>query len=200
MQEFLFVTGAAMAALIWKQSGNTRTREGRGRRRRRKRGESVTDEMMRAKRTYKLHRQYCESFWPSRLILVRHGQSEGNVDSSLYGVIPDNQIALTEKGIMQARQAGREIRNIIGDESLRFFYSPYLRAKQTLEEIIREGFADHPADCVLAREEVLLREQDFGNLQDPEIMLRCKAERAEFGRFYYRWPCGESVRMTQLLY
>ena len=56
---------------------------------------------------------------------------------------------------MQARQAGREIRNIIGDESLRFFYLPYLRAKQTLEEIIREGFADHPADCVLAREEVL---------------------------------------------
>ena len=42
-----------MAALIWKQSGNTRIREGRRRRRRRKRGESVTDEMMRAKRTYK---------------------------------------------------------------------------------------------------------------------------------------------------
>ena len=29
-------------------------------------------------------------------------QSEGNVDNSVYGTIPDNQLKLTEKGVLQA--------------------------------------------------------------------------------------------------
>lgn len=37
-----------------------------------------------------------------------------------------------------------------------------------------------------------LREQDFGNFQDPEGKKREKAERLRFGRFFYRFPNGES--------
>ncbi|KOO32006.1 phosphoglycerate bisphosphoglycerate mutase family protein, partial [Chrysochromulina tobinii] len=37
-----------------------------------------------------------------------------------------------------------------------------------------------------------LREQDFGNFQDPEAMDAVFAERQKFGRFYYRFPNGEA--------
>ena len=37
-----------------------------------------------------------------------------------------------------------------------------------------------------------LREQDFGNFQDFEGKRREKAERLRFGRFWYRFPNGES--------
>ena len=43
-----------------------------------------------------------------------------------------------------------------------------------------------------ACEEVQLREQDFGNFQVPQEKTREMAERMEFGRFFYRFPNGES--------
>lgn len=43
-----------------------------------------------------------------------------------------------------------------------------------------------------ACEEVQLREQDFGNFQDPGGKKKELAERMEFGRFFYRFPNGES--------
>lgn len=43
-----------------------------------------------------------------------------------------------------------------------------------------------------ACEDVQLREQDFGNFQMAEEKLRLMAERKEFGRFFYRFPNGES--------
>jgi hypothetical protein len=35
---------------------------------------------------------------PFRIIIVRHGESEGNVDESAYARLPDWQINLTDKG------------------------------------------------------------------------------------------------------
>jgi len=42
------------------------------------------------------------------------------------------------------------------------------------------------------QEEVQLREQDFGNFQNAEGKHTEKAERLRFGRFFYRFPNGES--------
>lgn len=36
------------------------------------------------------------------------------------------------------------------------------------------------------------RAEDFGNFQDPQKMRECKVSRNEFGRFFYRFPNGES--------
>ena len=36
---------------------------------------------------------------PSRVILLRHGESEGNADATLYRTKADNLIELTPKGI-----------------------------------------------------------------------------------------------------
>ena len=55
---------------------------------------------------------------PNRIILVRHGESEGNADKYQYKTVPDYALMLTPNGIAQARQAGNEIKEIIGAENI----------------------------------------------------------------------------------
>lgn len=47
-------------------------------------------------------------------------------------------------------------------------------------------------DILGVREEPRITEQQFGNFQDLETVRLAKEERAKFGRFYYRFPSGES--------
>ncbi|PNH12379.1 Broad-range acid phosphatase DET1 [Tetrabaena socialis] len=133
---------------------------------------------------------------PDKIILVRHAESEGNVDNIAYTYIPDSQVPLTARGHMQARAAGKKIKSLMECESGRsepyrlFFYiSPYKRSLQTYEGISSQ-FPSH--DLMGMQEEVQLREQDFGNFQDQQGKQREKAERLRFGRFFYRFPNGES--------
>jgi broad specificity phosphatase PhoE len=134
---------------------------------------------------------------PRRIILVRHAESEGNVDNRAYTYLPDPQVPLTPKGWRQALQAGENIRKVAekygGKGSnvgrLFFYTSPYLRSKQTYEGVAQ---AFQPHEIAGVQEEVQLREQDFGNFQDAEGKQREKAERLRFGRFFYRFPNGES--------
>jgi hypothetical protein len=75
----------------------------------------------------------------NRIILVRHGESLGNVDESAYATTADWKIPITERGREQARMAGKSIANQLGEKGKIFFYfSPYLRTRQTLREILRE--------------------------------------------------------------
>ena len=55
---------------------------------------------------------------PKRIILIRHGESEANVDRYLFGQVPDYTIELTQKGREQALEAGRKLKGIVGDEKL----------------------------------------------------------------------------------
>mmetsp|Transcript_34082 Transcript_34082/g.108811 ORF Transcript_34082/g.108811 Transcript_34082/m.108811 type:complete len:404 (+) Transcript_34082:130-1341(+) len=136
---------------------------------------------LRARREGKLRR-------PKRIILVRHGQSEGNVNRTAYQSTPDSQIALTEVGWAQGVVAGLQIRELVKNESIRCFYSPYLRARQTLLALLQA----FDSQTVQLSSEPRLREQDFGNFQDDAQMSRVLAERQVFGRFYYRFPDGEA--------
>ena len=158
----------------------------------RTKGQRMPSILRMARRVSDLSRVYAAQFWPKRIVLVRHGEAVGNVDTRLFSRVPDNRMKLTEKGKLQAQRAGKDLRRLIADESLRFFYSPYTRTKETMAHIIDGGFSDHPSDVVLAMEDARLREQDFGNLQDPEAMSMYLEERKSFGRFYYRYPNGES--------
>jgi len=127
--------------------------------------------------------------WPERIILVRHGESLGNTDKVYFSNVPDSQIALTDRGYAQAAVAGMKIRKLIGNETVRFFHSPYMRTRQTQHAILKASFGGQP---VQISSEPRLREQDFGNFQDPEAMDAIFAERMSFGRFYYRFPNGEA--------
>jgi broad specificity phosphatase PhoE len=113
----------------------------------------------------------------------------------MYCRVPDPDIALTERGHQQASEAGTNLRSLIetdqkpGSYQLMVYTSPYRRTKQTCADIL----AQFPRECVLGvREEPQLREQDFGNFQDAQTKQREKAERNAYGRFFYRFPNGES--------
>lgn len=85
--------------------------------------------------------------------------------------------------------AGRALRETVGTGKCFFYVSPYLRTRQTLEGILR----DTKSTQILGiREEPRIVEQQFGNFQNLEDVRRAKQDRANFGRFFYRFPNGES--------
>lgn len=161
-----------------------------------------------------MEKNYC--IMPKRLIMIRHGQSEGNVNEKIYSVKPDNALRLTGLGWEQARMAGQTLKNeIIGkDEPIHFILSPYVRTAETLhgllsawsdpdeefshimdEEVRKRAWYDclHSKHKISWHEDPRIREQDFGNYQNPDAINQAKKERMRFGAFYYRFPNGESA-------
>ncbi|MFW5470455.1 histidine phosphatase family protein [Knoellia sp. CPCC 206435] len=141
---------------------------------------------------------------PARsLILVRHGQSEGNVAAESAErerleriAVParDPDITLSELGREQAGAVGRWLEALPEDERPQVVWtSPYRRARQTAEvalEVARTELA--------FRVDERLRDRDMGitdmltgagiRTSHPE-----EAERRQWlGKFYYRPPGGES--------
>lgn len=123
---------------------------------------------------------------PQRIILVRHGESEGNIDDHIYETVPDHSLRMTERGRQQVIDAGRRLRELIADETLRMWVSPYVRTQETAElldlDIDREDWRIEPR----------LREQDWANFQDPVQIAEEKRLRNEYGHFWYRFTHGES--------
>lgn len=149
------------------------------------------------------------------VILVRHARSVANDDPSVYRTTPDHAIALTHPmDDPAALAAGDALRALDLDPALVCsWYSPYLRCKQTQALVLARAFGD-ATGLVRCRESFLLREQEFGDwdsLTDEEI-ARSEPERYArrarmtdaLGRFYFRYPHGESradvvERMTLFL-
>ena len=133
---------------------------------------------------------------PKRIILLRHGESQGNMDAKTYTTIPDNKIPLTEKGLVQAWGAGVQIRDVISCNNttsnwkVYFYVSPYQRTLSTLREI---GLSFSRKEIIGVDEDCRLREQAFGNFQDEKKMKELKIKKEEYGRFFYRFPDGESI-------
>ena len=125
---------------------------------------------------------------PKRIILIRHGESEGNLDNSMYENTPDYALKLTSKGISQAKLAGSEIKSLISDESVYVYLSPFFRTRETFEHI-RESISDNVMKAI---EDPRIREQDWGHLRHPDNNKGIIKERDEFSTFYYRIPDGES--------
>ena len=158
-------------------------------------------------------RNFNAEIMPSKLIMVRHGQSEGNVNELLYATTPDNAMRLTQLGWEMARMAGKALRKQLPQgETVHFVVSPYARTVETFHGIASAWCDPEEFNHIPSRnkrlkawysklmemgltwhEDPRIREQDFGNYQDPEIIKRCKSERHKFGSFYYRMPHGESA-------
>lgn len=134
---------------------------------------------------------YSRPMWTKakRIILIRHGESTANVDEEVYVTTPDWKIPLTDKGKQQATRAGQQVAELVGNEQMMIYASPYQRTRETLR---------HIKSCVnedsikFIREDPRLAEQQFGNFQDFEQMRHCKQDRSNFGRFFYRFPNGEA--------
>jgi len=143
--------------------------------------------------------------WPSRLWLVRHGQSAGNVARDLAHASGEHRIAidgrdvdvpLSELGYAQADALGRWFAR--GEGNGRpdvILCSPYVRARETARRFRDAGGAD-AQETICADER--LREKEFGILDGLTTagIHAVQPEQAEFrrllGKFYHRPPGGES--------
>ncbi|CAJ1937904.1 unnamed protein product [Cylindrotheca closterium] len=150
---------------------------------------------------------------PSLIILVRHGESQGNADHTLYRTKPDNLVELTKKGMKQAHKAGKRVEKIFHKMDLQaheqkqqsrgegtcqathsaairrthLVISPFERTRQTAAAM-RPWFAHR---VVRTDIEPRIREQEFGNLQCHDFD-DFRREQKRVGRFWYRFPTGES--------
>lgn len=137
------------------------------------------------------------------LILVRHGQSEGNVAAETAQReghdeidVParDPDVVLTETGREQARALGRWLRDLPeGEQPQVVWTSPYRRARETAEIALEVCGLD-----LDQRVDERLRDRDMGvtdKLTSAGITSRFpdEAERRKWmGKFYYRPSGGES--------
>jgi 2,3-bisphosphoglycerate-dependent phosphoglycerate mutase len=139
-----------------------------------------------------------------RIVLVRHGESLGNVDPGIHRTTADHAVPLSDRGHEQAREAGRQIaahfseRRADDFQHVRLWVSPYLRTRQTadaIQEICGPLITDR-------KEHILLCEQQFGlfdGIPDAELPVRYPQEFAYYdlqckfgGKFWARFPQGES--------
>jgi len=125
---------------------------------------------------------------------VRHGQSKGNVNREVYKDTPDYAVELTNTGDGEAVAVGEDMSNIIGDESVQFYVSPFWRTRQTYRGI-RQSFPKHPNKYGIYKyyEDPRLREQEWtGKLPPKGFDMSMERERDAYGHFYYRFKGGES--------
>lgn len=148
---------------------------------------------------------------PTRLVVVRHGESEANVFQenidrgeafgygAEYSKVNDYDVALTHKGREQARAVGRYLKERFGyfDYS---FVSTFCRTRETFDGIIegygeidaRSRFMDH------MRYDTRLREKDYGSIsfyskEDVQKLFPNEVARlTREGKYLYRPLGGES--------
>ena len=125
---------------------------------------------------------------PKRIILIRHGESEGNSNSGIYKLKPDYTLELTPKGLSQADTAGKELKSILKEESAFFYVSPFWRTRSTFEQIVYH----FPGEQFRFIEDPRLREQEWGHLRSEDENRKIDEERDAYGPFYFRFPDGES--------
>jgi broad specificity phosphatase PhoE len=123
---------------------------------------------------------------PLRIVLLRHGESEANVDQAVFERVPDHAISLTANGREQAVAAGKELRVQFEEQPVRVYVSPYRRTLQTLDALGLDDLVE------TTREEPRLREQDWANFQDSQDIARQRKLRDDYGHFFYRFTDGES--------
>jgi broad specificity phosphatase PhoE len=125
---------------------------------------------------------------PQRIILIRHGESEGNINKDIYDTKPDYALELTQNGVLQAEQAGKVIASLVGEEGIAFYVSPMWRTRMTFENIVLSLNKEN----ISYKEDPRLREQEWGHLRSNEETERIMIERDNYGTFYYRFLHGES--------
>lgn len=127
---------------------------------------------------------------PDRIIIVRHGESEGNVNKEIYKDVTDYALQLTSKGVQQATAVGKEIHSLVGDTSCQFYVSPFWRTRQTYLYIARH----FPIECVNFYEDSRLREQEWGQdlVSREGYSHERENDRDAYGHYYYRFRDGES--------
>lgn len=124
------------------------------------------------------------------IIICRHAESLEDVDNTVYDMLNDLEIPLTEKGRGQAHNFGALLAQLLNDNpDVRFYTSPGVRNVQTLK-IVLPLLPDHINASV--KIEPLIVKQDWGHIT-AENRPGIEAERYRVGVLRYTFPTGESV-------
>jgi 2,3-bisphosphoglycerate-dependent phosphoglycerate mutase len=153
-----------------------------------------------------------------RIYLIRHGESEANLDQAVNVLLPEHSVALSVEGRRQAKEAGETLRSILLESPgvreardagraippIRIWRSPYRRARETSDELLSGlgGLARDGGLVLDVCEKSQLREQEFGlfdGVPDDELPTKFPREYAHYkknedsgGRFWAAMPMGES--------
>ena len=146
-----------------------------------------------------------------RILLVRHGESLGNVDKQIHETTADHAVPLSVRGKEQALGAGWFLKDYFDAEStlvtkldmkpryprVRLWVSPYRRTRETAD-----GLQQEVPILTDRREHILLCEQQFGlfdGIPNKDLPKRYPDAHAHYkkleqfeGRFWARMPMGES--------
>jgi broad specificity phosphatase PhoE len=150
----------------------------------------------------------------TELLVVRHGESQGNVarevaeseGAEVIEIGRDPDVELSDLGKQQASAVGRWLHGLpASSRPVAVWSSPYLRAAQTAEIAVGEAGLTKQV-CLDER----LRDRELGvldRLTSRGVLARWPVEaerRRSLGKFYYRPPGGESwvdvaLRLRSLL-
>ncbi|KAJ9508429.1 hypothetical protein QJQ45_011963 [Haematococcus lacustris] len=131
-----------------------------------------------------------------------HAESLGNVERHTYSIQPDHSVPLTDRGRLQAIGAGKELRSLLEaayppDQPYRVFImtSPYCRTLETTDMLL-DAFTEQQVGSrgqVMASSSSRSRSRGCPrNFQEPTKISQDLNDRNKFGRFYFRFPNGES--------
>ena len=143
---------------------------------------------------------------PNNLVLVRHGESEGNVvtRAGQHGNLdfftdefrerPGHDWRLTERGIEQAQAAGLWITRFVLNQGAehfdKFYVSPHRRTRETAAHLALAN--------ALWLQVPRLRERDWGDIESMsraefEELYPYNARKKRLDSLYWRPPGGESI-------
>ena len=128
----------------------------------------------------------------ARLILIRHGQSVWNAENRFTGW---TDVDLSEKGVIEAEEAGNELRN----EKIDVVHtSDLIRAKRTADIVMQHNVSSNDT---VTKSDWRLNERNYGALQGldkAETAEKHGAEQVQIWRrsFDVAPPEGESLEMT----
>ena len=134
------------------------------------------------------------------IFFIRHGESTQNIYENLQN-FPDFKVPLTDKGLTQADECGKFLKdycqknNIDTNKSI-MLVSPFKRTNQTAEQINKYLQIQNQ------KEDVIIIERQYGLFDNLKFEEREKYEIAynyqnwmyshDVGNFYTRFPLGES--------
>jgi broad specificity phosphatase PhoE len=123
------------------------------------------------------------------LFLIRHGKSVTNEDKSLHYSedIVEHAVTLSPTGIDQAKACGLRLKPHLA-RPFTAMVSPYLRASQTLEQILSQQDTK-PVETII---DGRLREQEFRAYKNEQDYLTEGQIRRAKGKLYHRAAGGES--------
>ncbi len=125
---------------------------------------------------------------PNNIVILRHGESEANIDKGLYETNPDHLMALTENGKKQCISCGKSLKVVLNGKKITVWNSPYMRTRQTSEIVLSQI---ENAELRI-KEDPRLREQEWGNFYTLDQATKENEERKRHSYFFYRVKNGES--------